>query len=81
VVTGNNLFCRSIGSAVGVAVFGAIANATLGSPIGGATSGGHSSADLSTATHDVVLAVAALSLAMTAVIFVLPKHAQKSVLA
>src|SRR6478609_2861928 len=30
VVTANNLFFRSIGSAVGVAVFGAIANATLG---------------------------------------------------
>ena len=30
VVTSTNLFARSIGSAVGVAVFGAIANATLG---------------------------------------------------
>jgi EmrB/QacA subfamily drug resistance transporter len=29
VVTGTNMFCRSVGSAVGVAVFGAIANATL----------------------------------------------------
>ena len=29
VVTGTNLFCRNLGSAVGVAVFGAIANATL----------------------------------------------------
>jgi EmrB/QacA subfamily drug resistance transporter len=29
VVTGTNMFCRAIGSAVGVAVFGAIANATL----------------------------------------------------
>jgi EmrB/QacA subfamily drug resistance transporter len=29
VVTGTNLFCRSLGSAVGVAVLGAIANATL----------------------------------------------------
>jgi EmrB/QacA subfamily drug resistance transporter len=29
VVTGTNMFCRSIGSAVGAAVFGAIANATL----------------------------------------------------
>jgi MFS family permease len=31
VVTGTNMFCRSLGSAVGVAVFGAIANATLAS--------------------------------------------------
>jgi hypothetical protein len=29
VVTGTNMFCRSLGSAVGVAIFGAIANATL----------------------------------------------------
>jgi EmrB/QacA subfamily drug resistance transporter len=29
VVTGTNMFCRSIGSAVGAALFGAIANATL----------------------------------------------------
>jgi MFS family permease len=29
VVTGTNLFCRSLGSAVGVAVLGAIANSTL----------------------------------------------------
>jgi hypothetical protein len=29
VVTGTNLFCRNLGSAVGVAVFGAIANHTL----------------------------------------------------
>ncbi|MGH3358233.1 MAG: MDR family MFS transporter [Nocardioidaceae bacterium] len=30
VVTGTNVFARSVGSAVGVAVFGAIANATIG---------------------------------------------------
>jgi EmrB/QacA subfamily drug resistance transporter len=30
VVTGTNLFCRNLGSAVGVAAFGAIANHTLG---------------------------------------------------
>ncbi|GAC1322634.1 MAG: MDR family MFS transporter [Mycobacteriales bacterium] len=29
VVTGVNLFCRALGSAVGVAIFGAVANATL----------------------------------------------------
>lgn len=31
VVTGNNMFSRSLGSAVGVAIFGAIANAAMGS--------------------------------------------------
>lgn len=30
VVTGTTMFCRNLGSAVGVAVFGALANATLG---------------------------------------------------
>jgi MFS family permease len=35
VVTGANLFARSIGSAVGVAVFGAIANAIFASSAGG----------------------------------------------
>ena len=30
VVTGNNMFARSLGSAVGVAVFGAIANSIFG---------------------------------------------------
>ncbi len=33
VVTANNLFLRSMGSALGVAVFGAIANATVGSAV------------------------------------------------
>jgi hypothetical protein len=31
VVTGSNMFARSLGSAVGVAIFGAIANAIFGS--------------------------------------------------
>jgi hypothetical protein len=31
VVTANNIFLRSLGSSLGVAVFGAIANATIGS--------------------------------------------------
>lgn len=35
VVTGTNMFARSIGSAVGVAVFGAIANAIIGRSVGG----------------------------------------------
>ncbi|MGH1549160.1 MDR family MFS transporter [Leifsonia poae] len=36
VVTGSNMFARSIGSAVGVAVFGAIANAIIAGSAGGA---------------------------------------------
>ena len=34
-VTGTNVFSRSIGSALGIAVFGAIANASLSTRIGG----------------------------------------------
>jgi EmrB/QacA subfamily drug resistance transporter len=40
VVTANNLFLRSMGSAVGVAVFGAIANATIGSAVSDAPGAG-----------------------------------------
>jgi EmrB/QacA subfamily drug resistance transporter len=39
VVTGTNMFARSVGSALGVAVFGAIANATLADRFAGAPAG------------------------------------------
>jgi MFS family permease len=53
VVTGTNLFARSIGSALGVAVFGAVANAIYaGSPNGG------------TNPHTIVTASAAVFLAV-----------------
>ena len=52
-VTGTNMFFRSAGSAVGVAVFGAIVNATLG---GTAVEGGRvAPAALTTAVHHVFL--------------------------
>ena len=66
VVTGNNLFCRSLGSALGVAVFGAIANATLASSDqGSGSTGGNSRTALATATHHVFLAIAVLTVLMT----------------
>ncbi len=68
VVTANNLFFRSIGSAVGVAVFGAIANATLG----GSASEGSDPAVLADATHDVFLATLLLAVVMLAAAFLLP---------
>ncbi|MGH1526013.1 MDR family MFS transporter [Leifsonia sp. L25] len=61
VVTGTNMFARSIGSAVGVAVFGAIANAIILSSTGGA----HSPAAVqgaSTAVFTAVAVVAALTI-------------------
>ena len=72
VVTGTNLFCRSLGSAVGVAVFGAVANATLGSS-------GTTSADsapralLTSATQHVFLGVAILAVLMATAVACLPR--------
>jgi EmrB/QacA subfamily drug resistance transporter len=73
VVTGNNLFCRSAGSALGVAVFGAIANATLGSatPTGHSTGAGRSA--LTVATQHVYLAVAVLAVLMAIAVALMPK--------
>jgi EmrB/QacA subfamily drug resistance transporter len=67
VVTANNLFFRSIGSAVGVAVFGAIANATLGSPTGGVTAPA-----IAEATQDVFVAALVLAVVMVGAAFLLP---------
>ena len=75
VVTGNNLFCRSIGSAVGVAIFGAVANATLGDA-SGAHSGGHPPAELTTATQHVFIGVAVLAVAMSVAVFYMPRGKQ-----
>ncbi len=68
VVTANNLFFRSIGSAVGVAVFGAIANATLG----GAASANSNPVGLTDATHHVFVATLVLAVVMLLAAFVLP---------
>jgi MFS family permease len=65
VVTGNNMFFRSIGSAVGVALFGAIANATLG--------GSTSTSDLARASHYVFITVAAVCALMTIAVAMLPR--------
>jgi EmrB/QacA subfamily drug resistance transporter len=71
VVTANNLFFRSLGSAIGVAVFGAIANGTLGN----ATAHVHSApAQLTAAVHHVFLAVVAISLVMTFCVALMPRH-------
>jgi len=62
VVTGNNQFARAVGSAVGIAVFGAVANAVLGTSPGGSGS----PANIEAATgrvFDVVLVVVVATLA------------------
>jgi hypothetical protein len=68
VVTANNLFFRSIGSAIGVAVFGAIANVTLGS----ATASTVTPVALADAAHDVFIGALVLALVMVAAAFLLP---------
>ncbi|MFC0628144.1 MDR family MFS transporter [Kribbella deserti] len=70
VVTGATMFARSVGSAVGVAVFGAVANAVVASRLGGAHDDlEHLPADvLEPAIHDVYLgaAIAAVFLIVAA---------------
>jgi EmrB/QacA subfamily drug resistance transporter len=78
VVTGTNMFARSMGSAVGVAVFGAIANAAL---IGAAGPGGHGSISLDgvdplvlfDALHRVFLGSAVIAVAMLIGVALMPR--------
>jgi MFS family permease len=76
VVTGSNMFFRSAGSAVGVAIFGAIANATLG----GSTAAGGSVAPtaLTTAVHHVFLATALVAVVMLAGVLLMPRDRGRS---
>ncbi len=68
VVTGTNSFSRSIGSAVGVAVFGAIANATLGD------SATHSVAAISAASHHVFVAAVIVAVLMGLSVALMPRR-------
>jgi EmrB/QacA subfamily drug resistance transporter len=72
VVTGTNMFSRSIGSAVGVAVFGAIANATLGD-------GEQTPEQLSRASHHVFLAVLVAAVLMVIALSTMPKVVREHV--
>lgn len=67
VVTGTNMFSRSFGSAVGVALFGAIANATLG------PDGASSPLALDRAAQHVFMAVAVAALVMCLAVALLPR--------
>jgi len=66
VVTGTNMFGRSIGSAVGVALFGAIANATMG------TGSRHTRVDLDRASHHVFLGVVVVAVLMAVAVLAMP---------
>jgi len=67
VVTGTNMFSRSMGSALGVALFGAIANATLG--YGRQT---HSASELARASHHVFVGVAVVAVLMGVAVAAMP---------
>jgi EmrB/QacA subfamily drug resistance transporter len=70
VVTGTNMFSRSIGSAVGVALFGAIANAVLNA----SGTADQSAAAINSASHHVFIAVAVICAIMFAAALMLPRH-------
>jgi EmrB/QacA subfamily drug resistance transporter len=71
VVTGSNMFFRSAGSAVGVAVFGAIVNATLGRS--GVEGDRVAPEALTTAVHHVFLGTAVLAAVMLAAVLLMPR--------
>lgn len=74
-VTGTNMFARSIGSAIGVAVFGAIvnANATIG------PDGAPHGPQLAVATHLVFLAIAIVALALFVAVLLMPTRRSSEV--
>src|SRR3954451_12486126 len=75
VVTGLNMFCRSTGSAVGIAVFGAVVNATLGSA--GLGSGQVTPEALTTAVHHVFIGTVVLAVAMVAAVLLMPREGRR----
>lgn len=81
VATGTTMFARSVGSAVGVAVFGAIANGVVASRIGhGAPDLEHLTPDvLHPAVHAVFVASAVAALALIAVSAVMSRRVEEPV--
>jgi MFS family permease len=76
VVTGTFVFGRSMGSALGVAIFGAIANAALSRRIGGHVSSTAAAIPvdvLNHAVHGVFLASAVVAVLLAAAVLIMPK--------
>jgi MFS family permease len=74
VVTSAGSFFRNIGSAFGAAVFGAIANASLGSSTdSGVTSSGHSRQALTHAMHLVAIAIIVVGVLMALAAYAMPR--------
>jgi EmrB/QacA subfamily drug resistance transporter len=75
VVTGTNLFCRSLGSALGVAVFGAVANTALGGTTSLISSAHTDPSRLGHAVHQVFIAVVVVAMLMAVVVAFIPRKA------
>ncbi|MFI5952726.1 MDR family MFS transporter [Cryptosporangium sp. NPDC051539] len=71
VVTANNLFMRSVGSAVGIAVFGAIANAVLGD-------GPRTPEKVTDAVQHIVVVIVGLSVVLLLAAIALPRTPRAS---
>ncbi|HJV15089.1 MAG TPA: MDR family MFS transporter [Propionibacteriaceae bacterium] len=81
VVTGTNVFARSMGSALGIAVFGAIANASLSQRIGGHISSTASAippAVMEHALHLVFLAAGVVAVLLTIAVLIMPNRAMRA---
>ena len=75
VVTGTNVFARSMGSALGIAVFGAIANSSLSQRVGGhisSTASGIPASVLEPALHKVFLAAGVVAVLLAAAVLIMP---------
>jgi hypothetical protein len=70
VVTANNIFLRSLGSALGVAVFGAMANAVVGS-------GPVDPARLTDAVHRIFIGMLLVSVVMVVLAGLIPRSADQ----
>jgi EmrB/QacA subfamily drug resistance transporter len=76
VVTGLNMFARSAGSAIGIAVFGAVVNATLrGQEVG---LDAVSPAALTTAVHHVFEGTVVLAVALLAAVLMMPRDRDRA---
>ncbi|MFL6027850.1 MAG: MDR family MFS transporter [Friedmanniella sp.] len=76
VVTGTNMFARSMGSALGVAVFGALANASLAGAGGGkvsTTAAGIPAPALDSALHTVFVGSAAVAVVLLVAVALMPR--------
>lgn len=76
VVTGTNMFGRSVGSALGIAVFGAIANAAVSARVGGSHPDlEHLAASvLAPSIHEVYVGAAVAAVVMIAAIAIIPRR-------